>query len=217
MTRTNDELRIFIRKSVEHLKDVERNRGTRDPRAGLMTDAEEEGIYLCVPSEPYKAIAVCPYELRLHIEWIRSRKMLWDVKLGEEIVLSHQMPKLQRRLEQHRQQGYRTMDWGAVPERLTEWLIEAIKTTRGGSFQEFHAITGAISQQEWAALPKQGPKNVQQFAANMPGLLKERQLLGIAADATKAEATEAFRKLAAVQHPTKGGDPGKFSQIVKAF
>ena len=58
------------------MKDVNQHRGTDYPRVGLLSDADEEGIYKCVASKPEQAIVACPYELRMHCEWIRSHKML---------------------------------------------------------------------------------------------------------------------------------------------
>ena len=41
--------------------------------------------------------------------------------------------------------------------------------------------------------------------------------LGLTSNATPAEVTKAFRKLALVYHPDKGGDPEEFKKINNAY
>ena len=43
------------------------------------------------------------------------------------------------------------------------------------------------------------------------------EVIGVSRDATADEIKKAYRKLALVNHPDKGGDPDKFKEIQAAY
>jgi DnaJ-class molecular chaperone with C-terminal Zn finger domain len=47
--------------------------------------------------------------------------------------------------------------------------------------------------------------------------MKPHQILGIAEDASETEARMAYKRLAQLHHPDRGGDPALFRQVAAAF
>lgn len=55
------------------------------------------------------------------------------------------------------------------------------------------------------------------FFANVPAVTREHRILGVSAEASPEDIKSAYRRLAHVHHPDKGGDPAKMAELTEAY
>lgn len=105
-----------------------------------------------------------------------------------------------------------TMDWGILVHIMKRFTLNdgtvVTSYTEGNYVTPKAEVKAARGSQRHTAPPKAAPKPVRK------GLY---EVLGVEPTATAADIRRAYRKLAVVHHPDKGGDEEKFREISAAY